>query len=36
MYPLIPGEMFNSAVQLAVYFVTAAGALMGLMLAARG
>jgi hypothetical protein len=35
MYPLIPGEMFHAAVQLAVYFVTAVGALISLMLAAR-
>jgi hypothetical protein len=35
MYPLIPGEMINTAVQLAVYFVTAVGALIGLMLTAR-
>jgi hypothetical protein len=35
MYPLIPGEMFHAAVQLAVYFVTAVGALIGLMLTAR-
>ncbi len=35
MYPVIPGEMINSAVQLAIYFVTAVGALIGLMLTAR-
>ena len=35
MYPLIPGEMINSAIQLAVYFITAIGALIGLMLTAR-
>ena len=35
MYPLIPGEMINSALQLAVYFITAIGALIGLMLTAR-
>lgn len=35
MYPLIPGEMINSAIQLAVFFFTAIGALIGLMLTAR-
>ncbi len=35
MYPLIPEEMIYGAVQLAVYFVTAVGALIGLMLTAR-
>jgi hypothetical protein len=32
---LIPGEMFHSAAQMAVYFVTAVGALIGLMMASR-
>ncbi len=35
MYPLIPGEMLNGAVQLAIYFVTAVGVMIGLMLKAR-
>ena len=35
MYSLLPGEMIHAAVQLAVFFITAAGALIGLMLSAR-
>ena len=36
MYPLIPVEMTQSAVQLVVYFISIAGALFGLMLCGRG
>ncbi len=35
MYPVIPAEMVNGAVQLAVYFVTALAALLSLLLTAR-
>jgi hypothetical protein len=35
MYPLIPGEMMQSAVQMAVYFFTAVGAVLGLMMSIR-
>ena len=35
MYPVIPPEMVNGAVQLAVYFVTAMAVLLSLILTAR-
>ena len=35
MYPIIPTELMQDAVQLAVYFVTVIGALLGLMLSSR-
>jgi hypothetical protein len=35
MYPVIPAELMQSAVQLMVYFVTIAGAVLGLMVCSR-
>ena len=35
MYPAISPEMISGAVQLAVYFITAIGMLIGLMLTSR-
>jgi hypothetical protein len=35
MYPVIPTELMQSAVQLVVYFVTIFGAVFGLMLCSR-
>ncbi len=35
MYPAIPPEMISGAVQLAIYFITAIGVLIGLMMTAR-
>ncbi len=35
MYPVIPSEMIHEAMQLAVYFVAAAGAVMSFMFTAR-
>ncbi len=35
MYPVIPTELMQSAVQLMVYFVTMLGALFGLILCSR-
>jgi hypothetical protein len=35
MYPIIPAELMQSAVQLAMYFVTVASALWGLVLCSR-
>jgi hypothetical protein len=35
MYPVIPAELTQNAVQLAVYFVTAVGVLLGLMMGGR-
>jgi hypothetical protein len=36
MYPAIPAEMINAAVQLAIYFITGLGAVLSFMLAVRG
>jgi hypothetical protein len=35
MYPVIPTELMQSTVQLMVYFVTIAGAVLGLMVCSR-
>ena len=35
MYPLIPTELMGSAVQLAIYFVTVVGAVLGFLLCGR-
>jgi len=35
MYSMVPVEMVDGAMQLAVYFVTALGALLGLMISVR-
>jgi len=35
MNSAIPPEMISGAVQLAIYFITAIGVLLGLMMAAR-
>ncbi len=35
MPPLIPPEMINGAIQLAVYFITAVGVVLGLLLSGR-
>jgi len=35
MHPLIPAEMIDGAVQLAVYFVTVIGAFLSFVLTAR-
>lgn len=35
MHPVIPAEMINNAVQLAIYFVTAIGMFVSFMLTAR-
>jgi hypothetical protein len=35
MYPAIPTELMQNAVQLVVYFFTALGALLGLVLCSR-
>jgi hypothetical protein len=36
MYPGVPVELMQTAVQLVVYFITAMGALFGLVLCGRG
>ncbi len=35
MHPVIPAEMINGAVQLAIYFVAAVGVFLSYMLTAR-
>jgi hypothetical protein len=35
MYPLIPAELTQNAVQLVVYFLTIVGAVFGLMMSGR-
>jgi hypothetical protein len=35
MYPVIPAEAMQSAVQLVVYFITIVGTVLGLMLCPR-
>ena len=35
MYPVIPAEMINNAVQLTIYFFTAVGMFVSFMLTAR-
>jgi hypothetical protein len=35
MYPVIPAELMQSAVQLMVYFVTIVGTVLGLMVCSR-
>ena len=35
MYPLVPAEMIDGAVEMAVYFVTAVGALLSFLMTGR-
>ena len=35
MYPVIPAEMMQNAVQLMVYFITLVGMVLGVLLGAR-